>query len=90
MPKAARAKRNGAAPGSKPYEAAASKMNSANNIFRMNTDIGQHVLKNPLVAQKIVEKADLKQSDVCYASGRLYIAFLSYVLIGHYPAVDGP
>ncbi|KAL8927401.1 MAG: hypothetical protein Q9172_001399, partial [Xanthocarpia lactea] len=31
----------------------------------MNTNIGQHVLKNPGVAQAIVDKADLKQSDVC-------------------------
>lgn len=30
----------------------------------MNTDLGQHVLKNPGVAQAIVDKADLKQSDV--------------------------
>lgn len=30
----------------------------------MNTEIGQHVLKNPGVAQAIVDKADLKQSDV--------------------------
>lgn len=30
----------------------------------MNTDLGQHVLKNPGVADAIVNKADLKQSDV--------------------------
>ena len=34
------------------------------NIFKMKTEIGQHVLKNPGVAQAIVDKADLKQSDV--------------------------
>lgn len=34
------------------------------NLFKMKTEIGQHVLKNPGVAQAIVDKADLKQSDV--------------------------
>lgn len=61
MPKAAAKKRNGAAQSS-PY--AKTKVKGANNIFKMNTEIGQHVLKNPGVAQAIVEKADLKQSDV--------------------------
>lgn len=60
MPKATKQKRNGAAHSS-PY---ASKTKASNNIFKMNTDIGQHVLKNPGVAQAIVDKADLKQSDV--------------------------
>ena len=63
MPKAASKKHNAAAKGS-PYGHASAKKNFANNIFKMNTDIGQHVLKNPLVAQAIVDKADLKQSDV--------------------------
>lgn len=62
MPKAPHKKRNGAAKG--PYAQAAAKTSAANSIFRMNTDIGQHVLKNPGVAQAIVDKADLKQSDV--------------------------
>ncbi len=35
-----------------------------NNVFKFNTDLGQHILKNPGVAQAIVDKADLKQSDV--------------------------
>lgn len=35
----------------------------------MNTDIGQHVLKNPGVAQAIVDKADLKQSDIVLEVG---------------------
>ncbi|KAL7268482.1 Dimethyladenosine transferase [Rhizina undulata] len=34
-----------------------------NNVFGMNTDLGQHILKNPGVAQAIVDKAGLKQSD---------------------------
>ncbi|MCJ1310818.1 Dimethyladenosine transferase [Agyrium rufum] len=35
----------------------------------MNTNIGQHVLKNPGVAQAIVDKADLKQSDIVLEVG---------------------
>ena len=77
MPKVQGKKRNGAAQSS-PYGSA---------IFKMKTNIGQHVLKNPGVvcaldispfvysylrisrskmmqAQAIVDKADLKQSDV--------------------------
>ena len=63
MPKIASNKRNGAAQSS-PYAHAAAKAKAGNNIFKMNTDLGQHVLKNPGVAQAIVDKADLKQSDV--------------------------
>lgn len=40
-----------------------------NNVFKMNTDLGQHVLKNPGVADAIVAKADLKQSDVVLEVG---------------------
>ena len=32
--------------------------------FKMNTNLGQHILKNPGIAEKIVEKANLKQGDV--------------------------
>lgn len=60
MPKASKQKRNGSAAQSSPY----AKTKASNNIFKMNTDLGQHVLKNPGVAQAIVDKADLKQSDV--------------------------
>ena len=63
MPKAAGRKHNGAARSS-PYAQAAVKTKAANSIFKMNTDLGQHVLKNPGVAQAIVDKADLKKSDV--------------------------
>ncbi|KAI4270932.1 MAG: hypothetical protein L6R35_006575 [Caloplaca aegaea] len=66
MPKATKQKRNGAATHSSPY---ASKTKASNNIFKMNTDIGQHVLKNPGVAQAIVDKADLKQSDIVLEVG---------------------
>jgi 18S rRNA (adenine1779-N6/adenine1780-N6)-dimethyltransferase len=57
--------------GDKPYsrgpsaaaKEAASK--AVNKVFKMNTDLGQHILKNPGVAQALVDKAGLKQSDVC-------------------------
>lgn len=68
MPKANHKKRNNASHSS-PYAEAAAKTKAANSIFRMNTDIGQHVLKNPGIAEKIVEKADLKQSDVGSEAG---------------------
>lgn len=35
----------------------------------MNTDIGQHILKNPLVAEGIVDKADIKPSDTVLEVG---------------------
>lgn len=50
-------------------KAKSSKSAAAHNIFKMNTEIGQHILKNPGVAQAIVEKADLKQSDIVLEVG---------------------
>ncbi|KAF2753614.1 dimethyladenosine transferase [Pseudovirgaria hyperparasitica] len=63
MPKQHNHKRNASAAtaGSAPY--AQAQKAKANSIFKMNTDLGQHILKNPGVAQAIVDKADLKQSD---------------------------
>ena len=55
-------------PYSKPVPAA-SKSSGANAIFKMNTDIGQHVLKNPGIADAIVQKAELKQSDIVLEVG---------------------
>lgn len=56
---------------SSPYSKPAPSSNkpASNAIFKMNTDIGQHVLKNPGVAQAIVDKADLKQSDIVLEVG---------------------
>lgn len=72
MPKAKTNKRSSAA--KNPYADAAAKTKAASSVFRMNTDIGQHVLKNPGIAQAIVDKAELKQSDVGPLGGmRLYI-----------------
>jgi 18S rRNA (adenine1779-N6/adenine1780-N6)-dimethyltransferase len=71
MPKANRGRNGGgpASPYAKPSKSAPAKSNISNAIFKMNTDIGQHVLKNPGVAQAIVDKADLKQSDVVLEVG---------------------
>ena len=63
MPKSAPKRRN-ATTHTTPYAHTGAKPKAANNIFKMNTDLGQHVLKNPGVAEAIVNKADLKQSDV--------------------------
>jgi 18S rRNA (adenine1779-N6/adenine1780-N6)-dimethyltransferase len=69
MPKNARKPSNGISKAD-PYAGAAARKNKvANNIFKMNTDIGQHILKNPGVAQAIVDKADLKQSDIVLEVG---------------------
>ncbi|KAJ5150946.1 Dimethyladenosine transferase [Penicillium canariense] len=63
MPKAQKQKRNSA------HADAAAKTKAAHSIFKMNTDIGQHVLKNPGIAEQIVHKADLKQSDIVLEIG---------------------
>lgn len=48
MPKVNKPKRNSAA--SQGLSDAAAKTKAAHSIFKMNTDIGQHVLKNPGIA----------------------------------------
>ncbi|KAL6942499.1 Dimethyladenosine transferase [Hanseniaspora vineae] len=40
-----------------------------NTVFKFNTNLGQHILKNPLVAQGIVDKAQLKPSDTVLEIG---------------------
>nr|OQO28780.1 hypothetical protein B0A51_04923 [Rachicladosporium sp. CCFEE 5018] len=73
MPKTPRPASNGGITKANPYVGAAArkpaKTSGTNNIFKMNTDIGQHILKNPGVAQAIVDKADLKQSDIVLEIG---------------------
>ena len=65
MPKVSK---KGGKPGSAPYPdskgAGSAGGKFSNNVFKMNKDLGQHILKNPGVAQAIVDKAGLKQSDV--------------------------
>ena len=48
MPKVNKKKRNSAT------SDAAAKAQAAHSIFKMNTDIGQHVLKNPGIAEQYV------------------------------------
>jgi 18S rRNA (adenine1779-N6/adenine1780-N6)-dimethyltransferase len=58
-------KRNSAV-GSTPYEKA---QKQTNNVFKFNTNFGQHILKNPGVAEAIVAKAGLKPSDTVLEVG---------------------
>ncbi|KAM3414417.1 rRNA adenine N(6)-methyltransferase [Cercospora zeina] len=73
MPKSARKGSTNGVSKPDPYAGAAARKAkssaTANNIFKMNTDIGQHILKNPGVAQAIVDKADVKQSDIVLEVG---------------------
>ena len=59
----------GASPYAKTASNSPSKSSVGHSIFKMNTDLGQHVLKNPGVAQAIVDKAGLKQSDIVLEVG---------------------
>jgi 18S rRNA (adenine1779-N6/adenine1780-N6)-dimethyltransferase len=59
----------GASPYAKTTSSGPSKSSVGHSIFKMNTDLGQHVLKNPGVAQAIVDKAGLKQSDIVLEVG---------------------
>lgn len=40
-----------------------------NSVFKFNTNLGQHILKNPLVAQGIVDKAEIRPSDTVLEVG---------------------
>jgi len=62
MPKDKRKRTNGASDVS-PYAKPSTKASAAHSIFKMDKDLGQHILKNPGVASAIVQKAHLKQSD---------------------------
>ncbi|QLG74433.1 hypothetical protein HG535_0G03160 [Zygotorulaspora mrakii] len=39
------------------------------SVFKFNTDLGQHILKNPLIAQGIVDKAQIRPSDTVLEVG---------------------
>jgi len=39
------------------------------SVFKMNTDLGQHILKNPKIAEAIVDKAEIKPSDTVLEVG---------------------
>lgn len=66
MGKLKQGKRNSAASSSSPYSKAQA---TTNNVFRMRTEVGQHILKNPGVAEAIVAKANLKPEDVVLEVG---------------------
>ncbi|KAG0651833.1 S-adenosylmethionine-6-N N -adenosyl(rRNA) dimethyltransferase [Hyphodiscus hymeniophilus] len=66
MGKLKQGKRNSAAASSSPY---AKAQTATNNVFKFNTNVGQHILKNPGVAEAIVAKAHLKPSDVVLEVG---------------------
>ncbi|KOS21439.1 Dimethyladenosine transferase [Escovopsis weberi] len=79
MAKAKQAKRNGhsSSPYEKPHPSSSSSSSGAkassnsnkNNVFKFNTNFGQHILKNPGVADAIVEKAFLKPTDTVLEIG---------------------
>ncbi|TGZ85618.1 rRNA adenine dimethylase [Ascodesmis nigricans] len=66
MPKAQKSKSGSAATG--PYSTNKTG-SSTNKVFKFNTTLGQHILKNPGVATAIVEKASLKPSDIVLEVG---------------------
>ncbi|ETR98807.1 rRNA adenine dimethylase [Trichoderma reesei RUT C-30] len=67
MAKAEKGKRNNASSG--PYEKPSGKSSKTNNVFKFNTNFGQHILKNPGVSDAIVQKAFLKPTDTVLEVG---------------------
>ncbi|KAM0432415.1 hypothetical protein ACHAPT_004959 [Fusarium lateritium] len=72
MAKIKHAKRGSAS--STPYErpsggGGGSSNSNKNNVFKFNTNFGQHILKNPGVSDAIVEKAFLKPTDTVLEVG---------------------
>lgn len=74
MAKAKHAKRGSASSG--PYErpngngaGAGAGGGGKNNVFKFNTNVGQHILKNPGVSDAIVDKAYLKPTDTVLEVG---------------------
>lgn len=69
MAKTKHAKRSGTA--SVPYDrpGGGGAVKAKNNVFKFNTNVGQHILKNPGVSDAIVEKAYLKLIDTVLEVG---------------------
>ncbi|KAI1136146.1 rRNA adenine dimethylase [Hypoxylon sp. FL0543] len=68
MGKANKSKRGGAS--SSPYERPSKQAAAAaNNVFKFSKDFGQHILKNPGIAETIVNKANLKPTDTVLEVG---------------------
>lgn len=67
-------KRKGASSSATPYDRPSKKNNASaattkNNVFKFNTNVGQHILKNPGIADAIVEKSYLKPTDTVLEIG---------------------
>lgn len=60
---------------STPYDRPSKKTGAAaaaaakNNVFKFNTNVGQHILKNPGIADAIVDKSFLKPTDTVLEIG---------------------
>ncbi|KAI1825249.1 rRNA adenine dimethylase [Xylaria intraflava] len=67
MGKAKTSKRGNASSG--PYERPSKNNAAANNVFKFTKDLGQHILRNPGIAQAIVDKAYLKPTDTVLEVG---------------------
>lgn len=68
MAKTKHAKRSSAS--NSPYDRPSTGAATAkNNVFKFNTNVGQHILKNPGVSDAIVEKANLKPTDTVLEVG---------------------
>lgn len=62
-------KRNSASASSPYPKKNSSKPAVRNNIFKFNTNIGQHILKNPGIADAIVDKAHIQPADTVLEVG---------------------
>ncbi|KAM5352541.1 hypothetical protein ACJ41O_005263 [Fusarium nematophilum] len=71
MAKAKHAKRGSASgsPYERPSKNGGDSSANKNNVFKFNTNFGQHILKNPGVSDAIVEKAFLKPTDTVLEVG---------------------
>ncbi|TGJ82234.1 hypothetical protein E0Z10_g6537 [Xylaria hypoxylon] len=67
MGKAKTSKRGNASSG--PYERPSKNSAAVNNVFKFTKDLGQHILRNPGIAQAIVDKAYLKPTDIVLEVG---------------------
>lgn len=73
MGKASTKRKGASSSSSTPYERPSKKSagaaTSKNNVFKFNTNVGQHILKNPGIADAIVEKSYLKPTDTVLEIG---------------------
>jgi len=61
----AKASKKGSGAATSPYD----KPSKKNNVFAFNTNVGQHILKNPGVADAIVAKAEIRPNDTVLEIG---------------------